>query len=114
MVRFYGILEEGAQFLIDEQQKELATLSRFLLGSYFALSAEALRNGLRMWKVTPKFHAFQHLCEVQSQIMNPRFVWCYADEDLQRHVGDIATACFMMRLAYMVLYRWVILTYDEE
>jgi len=73
LVRFYEIIEEGGQFLTDEQQKELATLSRFLLGSYFALSAEALRNGLRLWKVTQKFHAFQHLCEVQSQIMNPRF-----------------------------------------
>ena len=114
LVRVYDIIERGPGFLSESDVKELGALPKFLLGAYFALASAAIEKSERSWKATPKFHAFQHLCEIQNKTMNPRCFWAYSDEDLQRHLGDIAGSCSSMRLDYMVLYKWVILTFEDD
>ena len=68
----------------------------------------------RFWKLTPKFRIFIHLVELQSNIANPNTFWAYADEDLQRHIGEIASSCSTMNLAPMVLYKWGRLVFDDD
>ena len=44
--------------------------------------AQALSPGTRRWRVKPKLHLFQELCEmVAAEKGSPRLFWCYRDED---------------------------------
>ena len=68
----------------------------------------------RLWKMTPKFNSIFHLVELQSKIASQNTFWAYADEDLQRHIGEIASSCSTMNLAPMVLYKWALLVFDDD
>ena len=63
---------------------------RFLL-LYKSLADEAVRNGLVMWRLKPKFHLMQELGEVQvHEFGDPSLFWAYMDEDFVGYVGKIA------------------------
>ena len=38
---------------------------------------------------------------------NPRFYWCYADEDLQRLVKGVATSVHIDNMAENILYKYL-------
>lgn len=114
LVEFYTILEQGSFSLTPSEQDRIAFIGKTLLQLYIALAKEAVDSDKRAWKMTPKFHIFVHLCEIQSKIANPNTFWAYADEDLQRHIGEIAASCSMMSLEPMVLYKWALLVFDED
>ena len=60
---------------------------------YSALSKEATDKGQEeLWRVKPKFHMLQELCEYQVFCLgNPKTFWAYKDEDF---VGWIAALAF--------------------
>ena len=63
--------------------------------------------------MVPKFHLFQHLCEIQFQIKgNPRFFWTYADEDLVGHMKEIAQSCHPSTVNQVCMYKWLRLVFD--
>ena len=71
--------------------------------------------GKMLWKVTPKVHLWEHLTEMQSVLMgNPRFWWCYPDEDLVGLVIEVAHSCHPATIAMMVLVKWMHLSFDES
>ncbi|MGB2015010.1 MAG: hypothetical protein ACPHSF_06060, partial [Flavobacteriales bacterium] len=81
-------------------------------GLYAALSAEALRLRVRAWKFIPKFHLFAHIAHPEIlKLGNPRFYWCYQDEDNQRNMASICASAHMDNLAQVSLHKWVILTF---
>jgi hypothetical protein len=110
-VRFYCIIDEQPRFPSRAAKAELSALAKAFLITYKSLSLEAFRNGVRFWKMTAKFHLFQHLCELQVHV-NPRWSWCYADEDLQKHVKGVAKSCHAFTVSYMVLFKWLCYTFD--
>lgn len=62
----------------------LKEASQKLARLYIALEEDALKrdpNDTFTWRVKPKLHLFQHLCEFCDH--NPRDFWCYADETAQ-------------------------------
>ena len=68
-------------------------LPRFC-NEYSKLAAAAATARQRLWKVTPKLHLFSHLCEWQSvSLGNPRFYWCYSDEDMVGQLVEVAESC---------------------
>ena len=103
----YQIFGRGHMFLERNERDELARLSVAFIGMYRHLSVEARGNEERAWKMTPKFHLMQHILEHQSWI-NPRMVWTYGDEDLQKIVKEIAVSCHTSTMAHMVLHKWVV------
>ena len=71
--------------------------------------------GLKMWKMTPKLHMFEHLTELQCLIWgNPRFWWTYSDEDLVGYMVEVAESCHPSTLALSILFKWLHLIFDEE
>jgi hypothetical protein len=108
MQRFYDILDHESQFLSDGAKIELPELSRTLAGLYAKLSREAYDNGVKMWKMMPKLHLFQHLCEYMALFQgNPRYFWTYQDESL---VGDMIELCqsvHVSTLAVSALFKWI-------
>ena len=111
LVRFYTICETEGRFLSAAARAEMVVLSRDFMAMYAHLSAEALAQQVRLWKMVPKFHIWQHLCEDQT-LMNPRYFWTYSDEDFQRIMKGIATSCHANNLAPMVLMKWLVVTFE--
>ena len=116
LCRFYNILQSEDMFGSTEACSEVKTLCGQFLHMYGALSREALRPPVvRRWKMVPKFHLFQHLCEIQTQRKgNPRFYWTYADEDLVGHMKEIAQSCHPLTMAQTCMYKWVLLQFSYE
>ena len=63
--KFYKILESEPRYLSSAANQEIPTLGKMLVTIYTQLSHEALEARMRLWKLTPKFHLFQHLCQHQ-------------------------------------------------
>ena len=115
LVRFYDILDTEDRYLSDAAKLEISHIGKFFIAIYSNLSEEALRNDVRKWKMIPKFHAFVHLCEIQSlQIGNPRFFWCYEEEDMQKFTKEIAQSCHPRTVEFMVVYKWVIFSFTDD
>lgn len=112
--RFYEIIAEQPRQLSDEAKQEIRTLSEYLVPVYINLAEEALSQNKRMWKMTAKCHAFQHLCEIQACfLINPTYTWNYAPEDLQRVMKDIAVSCHKNNTPYMVIFKWLTDAFDD-
>jgi hypothetical protein len=107
LVRFYEIINHKGMFLPQELRDELESIPKQFFAIYLLLADEALTARIKAWKMVPKFHIFTHLCELQSFI-NPGFMWCYADEDLQRWVKEVALSCHIDNIEHMVMYKWII------
>ena len=84
------------------------------VGLYTALATEAAERGLKMWKVVPKLHMFQHLCEWQALSSgNPRFYWTYPDEDLAGIMADVAGSCHPRTMATTALFKWLHIAFAQ-
>ena len=70
---FYQLIDSQGMFLDEDAKRKLPILGRQCCGLFAALASESLELGRTAWKMTPKVHLMLHLCEWQSQMMNPRF-----------------------------------------
>ena len=116
LVRFYELLNENSMYLNEAAKTELARLGRRLCIIYSDLAADALVRGDKLWKVNPKLHIFNHLCEWQVPTwgINPRFFWTYADEDLVGHMIEIATSLHTTTLPENALFKWLHLSFSDQ
>lgn len=66
--RFYTILESEGRWLSEAAKGEVEPMGKLLFNIYRNLSAEALRDPTkpRAWKMTQKFHLWEHLCSKQA------------------------------------------------
>ena len=115
LVRFYDILDNGSMFLEPAMANEVSSIGVSLCKVYSELSARAVANAEKMWKMAPKFHIFCHLCEWQArEFGNPRYYWTYADEDLVGLMIDIAETCHPKTIAVNALFKWLHLVFESE
>ena len=114
LVEYYKILQEEGRFFGRRAQRRLPTLAEELCGFYACLSAESEEAGVKAWKLQPKFHLFFHLCQPQClEFGNPRFFWCYADEDMVGQMVEVAKSCHPKTLATVALYKYLVLMFDD-
>ena len=81
--RIYEVLECEDYLLPPSDQADFERAIDDLLLSYRALNVEARDSDTNRWHEVPKHHYLQHLA-LMSKFMNPRFGWCYPDEDFMR------------------------------
>ena len=111
--RFYELLDSEARFFNAPAKTEVAKLGMDLLILYSQLSTEAKNERRKQWKWNPKHHLFQHLCEwCISECGNPRFFWCYGDEDLVGKLIEVARSCHPRTMAEVAMFKWLLLTFD--
>ena len=109
----YGYLVSESQFLGPVAKAELPGLGQQFVGIYTALATEAKREGVKMWKLVPKFHLFLHLCEWQAITHgNPRYFWTYPDEDLAGIMADVAKSCHPTTMATSALFKWLHVAFE--
>ena len=117
LCRFYQILDSESQFLSAAVKEELPALGQKLAEYYSWLATDAFESitPKRLWKESPKLHLFEHLCQhVAILYGNPRFYWCYADEDLVGKMIEIAETVHPTTLAFSVLFKWLHLFFVND
>lgn len=108
LMRFYEILFTQEMFLTDEAKIELPRLGQLLASMYTRIARLCFDRQWRLWKVSPKLHLWEHLTEGQSLVWgNPKFWWCYADEDLVGLMGDLASGVHPTTIAVSLLFKWL-------
>ena len=113
LVRVYDLMDADSMFLGESARKEMPTIGFRLGVLYSDLAAQAAAIGEKMWKTSPKLHIFVHLCEWQClEFGNPRYYWCYADEDLVGSMVEIGEACHPRTIAASCLFEWLHLAFE--
>ena len=81
---------------------------------YSTLSRRALDAGLKLWKMNPKLHLWEHLTEHQAvKFGNPRYYSTYADEDLVGKMIEVAQSVHPKTLACNVIFKWLHICFDH-
>ena len=94
--------------------EEMPKLGRNLCTLYAQLSSAAKNAGEQLWRFSPKHHLFLHLAEWQSVLYgNPRYYWCYADEDLVGHIMEVSRSCHIRTMAGTSLFKWSLFAFPE-
>lgn len=115
LTRFYDLINEESMFLSAAAKHEIPKLGLAFSELYSQLATESFAAGELFWKVTPKHHLFQHLCEWQAiSYGNPRFYWVYADEDLVGKLIECARSCHPKTMAFTAMFKWLLLSFDDD
>ena len=106
--RFYDILYENSFFLSAAAKLEMPRLGQRFAEIYTNLARGAVEAGVRCWKLAPKLHLWEHLTEYQAvHFGNPRYYWCYADEDLVGLIVGLASGVHPITLPESLLFKWL-------
>ena len=114
LVQFYALLDDNGLFLTGAAKQEIQRIGSKLCRTYAKLAAKAAASGAKLWKATPKLHLFQHLCEWDVDMGNPRFFWCYADEDLVGQMIKAGESCHPRTLAIASMFKWLTLVFADQ
>ena len=115
LVRFYELISGPDMFLGADETREIAAVGLRVGVLYAQLADDALARGVKGWKVSPKLHLFQHICEWQAaEYGSPRFWWTYADEDMVGHMIECGSTCHPRTLAPTALYKWLLFSFGDE
>lgn len=115
LCRFYEILGSESQFVSAHVRAELPVLSQKLAEFYSQLASSNFGVVNRLWKMSPKLHLFEHLCQITAIMYgNPRYFWTYADEDLVGQMIEIAETCHPSTLPFSVLFKWLHCFFHED
>ena len=71
--RFYEMLKSESMFLGVSARAEIIELGMMLASLYARLAAMSFAWGIKLWKMQPKLHLFQHLCEDQAPLQGNKF-----------------------------------------
>jgi hypothetical protein len=115
LVRLYQIMAENGQFFAPAVQREFAKIGQDISKMLSVLAAEAHALGQRLWQYSPKVHLVEHMTGEQAATFgNPRYYWCYPDEDLVGLSVEVAENCHVKTMAEMVILKWLILAFDND
>ena len=104
----YDLCDQQSRFFIADAVRETRTLSMTFAALYASLARTAFDARIRMWKLQPKVHLFQHLAEFMMAFQgNPRFFWIYQDEDLVGEMIEVAHGVHVLCVAVGVLMKFV-------
>jgi len=106
--RFYVLCDVQSRFFSQEAKDEIRVLSQTFASLYARLANTSFAARVRMWKIQPKVHLFQHLAEYMIMYQgNPRFFWTYSDEDMVGNMIEVAHGVHVSCVAVGVLTKWI-------
>ena len=114
LVRFYEIIDSNGLFLTDDAKAEIKVVGSRLCRTYAKLATDAVAAGQKRWKCTPKLHLFLHLCEYDVELGNPRYYWCYADEDMVGQMITAAESCHPRTMPVAAMFKWLTVVFEEN
>ena len=115
LCEFYQLLDSQGMFLDGATRARFPLLGQRMCGLFAQLSAEAMANGHRRWKMTPKVHLTLHLCEWQApSVGNPKSFWVYSDEDFVGTMIEVAESCHSKTVAATAMFKWALFAFSDE
>ena len=115
LCEFYRLLDSQGMFLDANARARFPLIGQRMCGLFAQLSAEAVANGHRRWKMTPKVHLTLHLCEWQApSVGNPKSFWVYADEDLVGTMIEVAESCHSKTVAVTAMFKWALFCFSDD
>ena len=109
LVQADRLLADSGRFLTPASADLYGSLVETALAVYGQLSSEAFAADIRLWPITPKFHAMQHIAYDQARMHNPRRVHCYSDEDMVGKSKRIYIRCHGTTAPQRGLQRYALL-----
>ena len=97
-----------SRFLAAAAAEELEFNMERALKLYNALAAEAVKCGRALWRLRPKLHACTHI-GFDHGGTNPRWVHCYADEDMVGRMKRLYKKCHGATAPWRALQRYMIM-----
>ena len=102
------LLVEGGVFLTEAECQQIQVVSTCFLNGYVRLASVAHTQGLFLWKVRPKYHFLQHLCEdcaSRKSRRNPGHDSLWMDEDFVRFALKSIRKMNHKKASLNILYR---------
>ena len=105
-------LDMAGWMLTEEEANEFVDCGNLFLACYVHLAGDAVRQGMRTFKVRPKLHSFHHIVlriETRQSLQNPRFHQNFMDEDFVGRMCKLARSTHQRTVAARSLQRWLLL-----
>ncbi|OLQ12748.1 hypothetical protein AK812_SmicGene3343 [Symbiodinium microadriaticum] len=87
MSQLLDLMDSSGLFSSDDEASQAMERMNTFLESYSNLAAKAESD--KLWRKTIKFHMCRHLA-ASFQWGNPKFVWCFANEDYVGRISKLA------------------------
>ena len=107
-VRIDEACRDSSRFLSAAAAEKLEVNMERGLKLYNSLAAEAAAEHRHLWRIRPKLHACTHI-GFDHGGTNPRFVHCYADEDMVGRMKRLYKKCHGASASYRALQRYQIM-----
>ena len=108
LAEFCFILDGASLVLKPSEVRRAQRAGLLFLQAYQYLSAEALRNQRRLWKIKPKMHYFCHIVDTLGDLPNPRHVECFTDESYLGKVKNLGQKCHGTTISKRILQRYIL------
>jgi len=109
--RFYSIMDSYGHFIPAESARDLFNAVHKCCVHYCCLAATAAERGLKLFLVTPKFHFWLHIAYF-ARYCNPKYAWCYANEDFVGKIAQVAHAASFglgpLKLGPSLVHRYLV------
>ena len=109
LVQADRLLADNDRFSTPASADSCGSLVETALAMHGHLSSASRAAGVRVWPITPKFHAMQHIAYDQAYMGNPRRVHCYSDEDMVGNMKRIYIRCHGIAAPHRSLQRYALL-----
>ena len=106
LAEFYDVMSSPDYCLSAADRRKLEICINGISRSYRFLQNEAIAADRNRWHEVNKHHTMQHILQ-HAQFSNPRFSWCYPDEDFMRIVKKIAERCMSATPAFQIVPKLV-------
>jgi hypothetical protein len=115
LAEFYRILRRSSKWLSDDELRDLKYARDTVLHVFHRFSAMALEDGVALYPVRPKLHAFDE-CARRAQVtrMSPAWTWTFQDEDNMDVLIKIAVSCHGSTLEATTLRTWCMQFFNDQ
>ena len=106
LASFFYNMDTMPRLLSAGEADEMAGNVELFLACHLVLTDAARQEELALFSCRPKFHMLAHLVrDVRLERMNPKFAWCYGDEDYMHHVAMLARMTHRRTTSLRILER---------
>ena len=96
-------------FMSDGQRLHIHIIGQLFIRVYVELAAQALQDGVRLWRIRPKLHLLHHLIlEQQVTQINAHYFSTWMDEDNVKNIMRVKKRTHKLQASDRSIKRWLL------
>ena len=96
-------------FMSDEQKLHIHVIGQLFIRVYVELAAQALQDGVRLWRIRPKLHLLHHLIlEQRVTQINAHYFSTWMDEDNVKRIMRVKKRTHKLQASDRSIKRWLL------